>query len=198
MTLDTFGLKRLRRDARGATIIEFAVVAPILLLAIMGLSDLAYRSYAQSVLSGAMQKAARDSTLQGGAQQTSQVDNKVMVELREVAKNATFTSSRTSYTKFSDVNGERFTDADNDGVRDPGECYEDVNANGAWNATLGSTGQGGASDVTLYRMTVTYPRIFPLAAMMGWSQSQQIIGKTLIKNQPYASQNVPVAAVVCT
>ena len=47
---------QLRSDKRGATAIEFGVVAPVLILTLLGLSDLGYRVYAQSILDGAMQK----------------------------------------------------------------------------------------------------------------------------------------------
>ena len=47
-------------DRRGVTAIEFGIVAPVLCLMILGLSDLAYQSYTQSMLEGAVQKAARD------------------------------------------------------------------------------------------------------------------------------------------
>jgi Flp pilus assembly pilin Flp len=60
-------LRSLRRDKRGATIVEFALVSPVMILMMMGLGDMGYQVYAQSILNGAMQKAARDSAIQGGA-----------------------------------------------------------------------------------------------------------------------------------
>ena len=60
----------IRRDRRGVTVVEFALVAPVMLLMIMGLGELAYEGYVESVLTGAVQKAGRDSTIQGAAART--------------------------------------------------------------------------------------------------------------------------------
>lgn len=189
--------RRIRQDVRGVTIIEFAIVAPIMLLTIMGLSDLSYRAYVTSTLEGAMQKAARDGGIVGGGQITTQLDQNVMNVVHKVAKNATYKSSRLSYSYFSDIKPERFTDTNHNGVRDPGECYDDVNGNGQWDANPGIAGQGGANDAVMYQMTIEYPRLFPLGKLMGWSSKQQITATTLLKNQPYAAQTVNTVVTLC-
>ena len=61
-------LRRLGRDRRGVTIVEFAMVAPVLSLLMMGLGDMLYQMYVKEMLTGSVQKAARDSGIQGGAQ----------------------------------------------------------------------------------------------------------------------------------
>ena len=181
--------RRLRRDERGNTIIEFAIVAPVMALTMMGLGDLLHQSYAQSVLDGAVQKAGRDSAIQGGAEKTTQLDDKVMTMVRRVANDATYTSTRRNETTFTRVGPEAFTDAaPYNGVRDPGECFDDVNKNGVWDSNPGKTGQGGASDVTIYRVEVTYRRPFPVWSFLGKPSTQTIAAQTILKNQPYASQ----------
>ena len=190
-------LQRLRDDRRGVTIVEFAVIAPVLLLTILGLSDLGYRGYVQSILDGAMQKAGRDSTLEGAGANTAVIDADVIAQVRRIAPNAEYSPSRRSYTRFSDVErAEDYSDTNDNDQYDSGECFEDLNGNGQWDANVGSDGQGGANDVVLYEMTVTYPRLFPLAGMLGWSENQEIKGMTLLKNQPYNVQNEP-AVVKC-
>ena len=47
-------LRRLRRDRSAVTIVEFAMIAPVMLLLLLGLFDLGYRTYATSVLQGAL------------------------------------------------------------------------------------------------------------------------------------------------
>ena len=59
--------KRFAADTRGLTIIEFAIIAPTLLVLMMGTFDLGFRAYATSVLQGEVQKAARDATLETGS-----------------------------------------------------------------------------------------------------------------------------------
>ena len=190
-------LHRLRASDRGTVLTEFAVLAPTLLLLIMGAMDIAYRAYAQSVLEGAMQKAGRDSGLEGGAAQTGDIDKKVEDLVKRVAKNATFVSTRKTYSTFSDVKPERFADNNNNGKLDPGECFDDVNGNKTWDSDAGIIGQGGSDDITVYRMDVTYPRLFPLYGLLGWSNSQVISAKTVLRNQPYGTQAVRKVETIC-
>jgi Flp pilus assembly protein TadG len=189
---------RLRQDQRGATIVEFAIIAPVMALMMMGLGDLVYQMYAQSVLNGAVQKAARDSGIEGGATTTAAIDGVVQTIVRSVAPAATFVSSRKNYDSFAEAAPEPFVDTNGNGVRNAGECFTDENGNGTWDADPGATGQGGASAVTLYTVTATYPRIFPVARLFGWSASQTISATTLLKNQPYATQAVHANTTICT
>lgn len=191
-------LRLLARDTRGATLVEFAIVSPVMILMLMGISDLAYQIYAQAILNGSLQKAGRDSTIQGAANNTAAIDQKVSDMVKKVAANATFTFTRKNYDSFSLIKPEPFTDSNGNGVRDAGECFTDVNGNGSWDSDPGIAGQGGANDVTVYTVTVTYPRLFPVARLFGWSSTVTISSSTLLKNQPYASQSVITPKQVCT
>lgn len=190
--------RALLRGEQGITSVEFALVAPVLVLMIMGFFDLAHRTYATSVLQGAMQAAARDSTLESGLTSGDTIDDYVETRVRTVAgTGADFLSERLSYQDFAGVGQpERFVDASpfNDEY-DSGECFEDVNGNGEWDPDLGKSGQGGAHDAVLYKMTVTYPRLFPMASLMGWPTEQIISAATVLRNQPYGNQTAPVYAV---
>jgi len=193
-------LSRLRRDRRGITIVEFGIIAPVMIIMIMGLGDLIYQSYAQALLNGAIQKAARDSGIEGASANLSTIDGQVIAMVANVVRNpqqncgtntsgtATWCSTRESYDSFTEVAPEPFTDANHNGVYDKGECFTDENGNGVWDADPGVSGQGGASAVTVYKMTITYPRLFPVAGLLGWSKMQTISATTLLKNQPYATQ----------
>lgn len=202
----TGALRRLvsrRGDTRAATVIEFAIVSPVMMMMIMGLGDVLYQIYAQSLLNGALQKAGRDSSIQGGDILGSTLDGKVVSIVGTIVKNpanscaaapsgATWCSTRRNYDNFTEVAPEPFTDTNGNGQRDPGECFSDVNNNGTWDADPGANGgfggQGGASAVTLYTMRITYPRLFPVAGLLGWSSTATIKATTLLKNQPYATQ----------
>ena len=52
-------LMRLRRDARGVTLLEFGFVAPPLMLTIMAIGDLGYQAYWHAVARDVLEKAAR-------------------------------------------------------------------------------------------------------------------------------------------
>jgi len=191
-------VRALLRDQRGGPVAEFAMVLPAALLLVLGMGDLAYQAYLESILTGAVQKAGRDSTIQGAATQTDQIDQKVINAVKSAAPRATFVSSRENYDNYSEIGPEPFTDTNHNGVRDKGECYSDVNANGQWDSDPGQSGQGGASDVTYYKMKATFPRLFPFAWLVGWSQSVTITASTILKNQPYATQTVNTVTTICT
>ncbi|QPQ54890.1 pilus assembly protein [Allosphingosinicella flava] len=188
-------LHSLRRDTKGVTAIEFALLAPIMILLLMGLFDLGQRLYAQTLLTGAMQKAARDSTLATGPARTAAIDALVKSAVMPiVGRDADFAPERLNYESFSEIGQpERFSDgAPANGRYDVGECYEDVNGNGRWDSDVGRSGQGGAEDAVLYKMTVTYKRFFPMASLLGWPELQSIVGTTIVRNQPYEDSSSPV------
>lgn len=191
-------LRQLRDDTRGNTIIEFAIVAPVMMTLMMGLGDLLYQTYNQSILDGAIQKAGRDSSIQGAAQQISAIDTRVITMIKTISKNATWTSKRETYASFNAIAPERFTDTNGNGVRDAKECFDDINGNNQWDANPSRNGQGGANDVTMYTIVVTYPRLFPVAKLLGFSSNNVITGRTLLKNQPYATQTTSAPVAICT
>jgi Flp pilus assembly protein TadG len=110
---------RLWRASGGAALIEFALTAPVALLMAMGLCDLAYQLYMQSVLSGLVQKAGRDATIQNA--NTSTLDATVLTQMQAVNRNAVYAAgypSRQSYAQFGYISPEPFIDGNRNGVRD--------------------------------------------------------------------------------
>lgn len=186
-------LRALRDDERGATIVEFAIVAPVMGLVLLGGFDVGHSLYMRSVLQGVLQKAARDSALETGSAeaQLQLVDKKVKLQVSAIANNAKIDITRRYYRTFSDVaaaKAETWTDANGDGRCDNGESFTDTNGNNVWDADGGNGGQGGARDSTLYTVTVSYPRFFPVYNMIGGSNTTKISAATVLRNQPYADQ----------
>lgn len=190
--------RRLRRDRRGVTLVEFALVCPVMLLLIMGLMDFGFRLYVQSVLTGSMQRAGRDASLETGATRAADLDAAVVNSVKGVLNEVTWQSTRQSFSDYTTIRPERFTDGNSNGIRDAGECYSDVNNNNAWDANPGRTGLGGANDAVVYTMTISYPRLFPLDLWFGATGEQVLTSRTILKNQPYATQNVVAPVERCT
>lgn len=184
--------RALAADQRGGNAAEFAIVSPVLFVMMMGLGDLAFQGYAQAVLTGAVQKAGRDQTLQKNSASTDAMDQMVENAISAVVPRPVFnarSSRRSNYDNYAQVKGEPFTDSLYGGVYDGlcnhGEPYFDLNNNGTWDANLGDTGQGKASDTVKYTVTVTYNRLFPIAKLVGWSSAVTLTATTILKNQPY-------------
>jgi Flp pilus assembly protein TadG len=192
-------LARFGREERGVTAVEFAIIAPALLVVLLGVFDIGFNLYVTSVLDGATQKAARDSTIEGAETQGLAIDDAVTAAVHNVMPSATLTFDRRAYRDYSDVHQpEDFTDVDGDGAYDNGEPFEDVNANDRWDADRGADDMGGARDAVLYTVTASYPRVFPLMHLLGLPTTVTNRTQTVLRNQPYGNQDTTVTIGHCT
>lgn len=186
-------------DESGVTAVEYALLAPILLMSMFGLFDLGYNAYTASLLEGAIQKVARDSTLEGAAIKTSALDAKVTTMVRTIAPQATLSFQRSAYAQYSDVKKpEDFTDVDANGVCSNGESFEDANNNGVWDSDQGASGPGAAKQATLYQVTITYPRQFPVATFLGMGPTFTMQARTILRNQPWDLTVTKPKVLTCT
>lgn len=176
-------------DQRGAALIEFALVAPVLLVLLLGMFEMGYNYYMQSQLQGAIQRAARDSSTQSASGNTVTIDGRVSQAVHAIVPGASLAFSRRAYSSFSDVRrAEDFTDIDGDGTCNRGEPFEDANGSGTWDQDRGSLGGGGARDAVLYVVTVSYPRAFGAARLIGLSPRFTTEATTVLRNQPWEAQ----------
>lgn len=182
-------LKPIRKSEEGAVLIEFAFIAPVLFLILVAIFDFGYSIYARTVLNGAIQEAARDSALEDGSSMLSRIDGKLRQRVEDVVPFGDITVERKSYFGFFDVErAEIFTDNDGNGTCNDDEPFTDENGNGVWDIDVGQSGVGGARDVVLYEVTLTYDRIFPLYRALGSSPVQSMQATTVLRNQPYGQQ----------
>ncbi|MEJ7927673.1 TadE/TadG family type IV pilus assembly protein [Sphingobium sp. AN641] len=190
-------LRRLTASRTGVSITEFGLIAPVFMVMMMGVLDVCHTLYVQSVLQGAVQKAARDSSLETGGTSAVQtaMDTAITDQVKRLASNATVTITRTSfrdYTKAAVRAKEPFTDATSgtyaNGICDHGEPYEDNNDSGSWDVDNGRTGQGGAKDTVILSTQVVYPRIFPFMKTVGLPANVTVSAATVLANQPFGDQ----------
>ncbi|MBB4860986.1 Flp pilus assembly pilin Flp [Novosphingobium chloroacetimidivorans] len=189
----------LARDERGAALVEFALIAPVFLLLVLGGLDLCHTMYVRSVLTGQLQKASRDFTLEDAASATRQAAITAAVEaaVQQTAPGALVTVTPTWYHNYSGVaKPEEFSDGNHDGVCNNKEAFVDTNRNGRWDSDSSGPGRGGAKDVVLLTATVAYDHL-PLAAMFTGDSKVELVAKTLLRNQPN-DQQAEAAAGVCS
>lgn len=185
-------------DASGIAAVEFGLIAPVLMLLLAGTLDLGHTLYVQAVLQGAVQKAARDSSLQTGTLAVNQatIDAMVTDQVKSLNNNAVVAVTRRSYYTYTEAAAARpedFTDtpSDPDNICNNGEPYVDLNDNDAWDADGAVEGQGGARDKAIYTVTISYPRLFPIDKFIpGMSENLNISASTVLANQPYGEQQV--------
>ena len=188
----------LLRNQDGATIVEFGLIAPTLLIMLLGMFEMGYNYYVQSQLQGSIQQAARDSTIEGAYVLQSTIDANVTEAVQDIVPGATVSFDRTSYASFQNVRQpEDYTDVNNDGQCNDNEPFEDANGNGIWDADRGSAGMGGARDAVLYTVNVTYPREFGVHKLIGLPDTVTTSASTVLRNQPYDAQNTEVTVGNC-
>lgn len=191
--------RRLARDCSGATLIEFALLAPALIVLLLGLFEMGYNYYTQAQLQGAVQRAARESSTQSANSNHAQVDANVAEAVHYIAPGATLKFSRKAYSSFSDVHrAEDYDDLNKDNVCNDGEPFEDANGNGLWDSDRGAIGGGGARDAVLYVVDVTYNRAFGAARFFGASDTFTTQAVTVLRNQPWDGQEISSKVGNCT
>lgn len=180
----------LRRDRRGVTAIEFAIVLPVMMLLICGTFEMGHVMYARSVLEGAVVEAARQASasletneLQRTATMRQSIENNMAVFTKAKGKSITIESK--VYRDFSTAYPETYTDANKNGKYDLGEPYVDRNMNGQWDPAVQIAGTlGGPGDVVSY--TVTFPKqiLFDfIASDLGLKGAVNLSATTVMRNE---------------
>lgn len=180
---------RLATASHGVTTVEFALIAPLFLTMLIGMFDIGQMAYSKSLLSGAVQQAARDLSLETA--DTEMADRIVKDIVAPLMPSSAIISTRVSYYDFADIGRkERWEDGNNNGTCDNGESYVDENQSGAWEADIGVSGNGGAGDVVLYTVTAEYEPTFKIPfAPYNWNR-RQLHATAVRKNQPFADQTL--------
>lgn len=181
------------RNNAGSTIIEFAIVAPVFITLLLMCFDIGQMAYANALLRGVVQDAARSAALETG--DTEVADEQVEKAMSAVLPGSTVITSRVSYYDFDDIGrSEIWADENGNGTCDNGESYVDENRNGSWNSEIGLSGNGGASDVVVYDVNVSYEPLFKLpnfwnkqSTRDSWG-TRELNAKAVRKNQPFAKQ----------
>jgi hypothetical protein len=110
-----------------------------------------------------------------------------------MSKQGTISIVKKSYYNFSRIGKPEkiLTDTAPLGTYNSGDCFEDANGNGTYDTNGGASGLGGADDVVYYEVTVSMPRLFPMAKLLGWPANQTATSSVIIRNQPWANQASP-------
>ncbi|UIP05730.1 pilus assembly protein [Erythrobacter sp. SDW2] len=189
-------VRSLRRNREGATFVEFAMISPVLLIAVLGAMDAAFNAYTSVVLRGAVADAARGATIEDA--DSGSLDGEVTTRVRDLLPSAQLSYARKSYDSFSVVgNPEDYDDVNGDGFCNDGESFEDVNGNGLWDSDRGIIGNGGARDVVEYKVTISYDRLFPAPALIGLDPRFSVTATTLLRNQPFADSDAAPETESC-
>lgn len=187
---------RLCRDTRGATIIEFVIILPVLVGLILAILEVGYQGYVSAVVQGALSKTARQVTV--GDKTAADVVTLIRSEVQVVVPAQYVNVTTRRYYNYSNVGKPEkiISDTDPQGTFNLGDCFEDANNNGIYDVAPGDDGIGTADDIVYYTVRVIYPNLTPIGALLSWSPTRTASATTVIRNQPFTSRAEPTT--ICT
>ena len=181
---------RLGADERGGAAVEFAFAAPVLILLVVGIIEIAMVLFINTMLEGAVREAARYGiTGYTVAGQTREQTIRQIVQDRTLGliDMANLKIDYIVYPSFGDIGKpEQFTDSNHNGKYDTGESFVDTNGNGKWDSDMGAAGAGNAGDVVVYRLSYDWPLLTGLLNdLIGTNGKMSLRASVAVRNEPY-------------
>lgn len=176
--------RRLKGDRQGIAAVEFAILALPLFMVIMGGIEFGFMMFTKARLGGVLQQAARMATTgdEANGEDGVNIDAMVRADLK-VTAGARVDIEKSYYDSFDQVRTPE--QKDTEGTAPP-YCWTDVNGNQRWDKDPGRTGLGGANDIVNYKVTVTYPVLFPLVTRtITGSPNMVLTGQAALQNEPF-------------
>lgn len=191
-------LRRFLRCRKGVSALEFALVAPIMLLAITGIIDLMLVMFVTALMEGGLRDASRLGRTgfapAGTTREQAILDKiaKATIGLVDINK-ATVTTLE--YQDFGSIGQpEVYTDVDGDSQYDAGEPWVDKNGNGTWDADQGLAGIGSSSTIVLYKVRYNWRLLTPLLPTFlpnGYNFPIEV--SVAVRNEPWNAPPPPLA-----
>ena len=182
--------KKLTRDKSGITTVEFAFIAPALLLMTFGTIEFSLLMYVTSMMEGATTISSRLGKTgyeASGSSREQTILNSVNNAVGSIIDISNVSFQTLTYENWDDIGQEEPYQDDNDnGSWDTGEDYDDINANGQWDADMGAEGFGDANDVVVYQVSYPWQIMTPvMQSFLGDDGVFTITTRTVVKNEPY-------------
>ncbi len=182
-------LGRFSTCARGVTAMEFAIIAPVMILMLFGIIEFAMIMLVNNVLESATAISSRLGSTGYAAAGTSREDTikqsisdhaGMLIDVSKVSITSKY------YSQFDQIGDpEPWNDLNHNGQVDPGE-WTDVNGNGVYDTDMGTAGYGGANDIVVYTVSYPWSIATPLmSALIGTNGIFTITTHAVVKNEPY-------------
>lgn len=184
----------LAKDNRGIAAVEFAFIAPVLVLLICGFMEFSHVSSARTRLEGATMRAARAVAASDCPAEREGMMRGIITQAMEGIPSpgggAVEIETRSYSDQFGNVGEpEPFDDQDGNSKWDEGEPYNDVNGNGNYDKDMGKLGSiGAAGEVVSYTARFRVFSIFRFVnTVVNGSGVYDIEASTVMRNEPIFS-----------
>jgi Flp pilus assembly pilin Flp len=183
-------LRGLWRDERGVTAIEYAVIAPVMMLLVFGIIEFAMIMALHNTMEGATAVSSRlGKTGYTGSGLTRQqtILNAINQRASSLLDPTKLTVTSKFYKQYDQINDpEPFIDANGNNSFDVGETFTDINGNAQWDADMGSSGYGSAGDIVVYTVSYPWSLMTPIMReLIGVNGNYTITTHAVVKNEPY-------------
>ncbi len=184
----------LLKSDSGSTLIEFALIAPVLFLLISAAIEFGTAMLTSTLMESGLRDAARFGIT--GQQPTGKTRLERIIEIIDertlgLVKIEDADVAVLVYPSFSDIGrGEDYIDGNTNGVYDVGETFTDENGNGAWDADVGAAGSGESGDIVVYRIRYDWSVFTPIASkFMGDNGVLGLSASIVVRNEPWDGIN---------
>jgi Flp pilus assembly protein TadG len=185
------------KNKRGVSAVEFALLSIPLFTLIMGSIEMGLNMYAKARLENVLRQASR-MAVTGDTNLVADSGKKIDDYVRgnaAMVQNAEVVITKESYDKFQQVGQPEKKDTSS---TEAPYCFEDINGNRKWDAKPGKTGLGGADDIINYKVTVTYPPLFPIVTnTITGKQTVSITSQATLRNEPFGGATDEVIKNCC-
>ncbi len=184
------------RDERGVTAVEFAMLAPVMILLITGSIEAGHYMMVKTALEGAVATASRESIANLVLDEDTR-DGRMRARIKhlmspyQTAPGHQISIETKVYREIGDSYPEAYEDLNDNGVYDEGEPFDDRNRNGVRDMNVPVEGRlGDVGDVIRYRV------VYPTAPY--FSLLTPIFGERIDLTTNIVSRNEPEKGVPAT
>ncbi len=185
-------MKRLRRNRKGSAVTEFAIAAPVVIMATVGIIEFSMILFVSSLLEGGLREASRFGLTgfqPNGLTREERILKIVEDHTHGLVDGTAVNLSTLVYPSFDSIGQpEPFTDENSNGTFDAGEPYMDINGNNQWDPDMGAAGLGGPEDIVLYTIEYDWPLMTGmLNGFVGNDGKIELRASVVVRNEPYGT-----------
>jgi hypothetical protein len=183
-------VRRFARAREGVSAIEFAVIAPVFLLLLFGITEFGLIMLVNNIMENATSISSRlgkTGYSEAGLSREQTIRQSVLARAGNLINPAHLVIESKYYAQFDQIgDAEPWNDSNHNGIADPGE-YTDINGNGMYDSDMGLAGYGNAEDIVVYTVRYPWNIMTPIMReLIGDAQGQYpITTHAVVKNEPY-------------
>ena len=190
LTRSIRGLRALSVCRRGATVMEFALTAPAVVIIAIGVIEVGAMLFVNTLMEGALREASRfgiTGNVPPGVTREQAIRDIIAQHTIGVVDMDTVDITYKVYPSFEQIGGaEPFTDVNTNGTWDEGEPYDDINENSEWDSDMGKEGLGDANEIVRYEIGYDWPLLTPLLSKaVSESGALRLHTTVTVRNEPY-------------